>query len=132
MILWWNLNFLHGIRVGYSMCEAKQSHALHVTPLCCPHVKLENSPHVRERVENESHINERMDFAWAYKRLGFSPCCQLVLWCNPNFLPETFTLLEHPPFLQQRESNKKYISMKIVQFHLKLYLIQASLPLSKL
>ncbi|CAN6564887.1 unnamed protein product [Malus baccata var. baccata] len=28
-------------------------------------------------VENESHIDGRRDLAWAYKRLGYSPYCQL-------------------------------------------------------
>ncbi|RXI09786.1 hypothetical protein DVH24_021193 [Malus domestica] len=36
------LNFLHSIRAGYPTCEAKCPHALHVTLLCCPRVRLEN------------------------------------------------------------------------------------------
>jgi len=67
LVLWWNLNFLHDIRIGCPTCEAKQPHALHVTPLCCPRVRIENSPHVRGRVENESYIDGRRDLARAYK-----------------------------------------------------------------
>ena len=58
---------------------------------CCPRVWLENSSHVRGRVtcENvnvkESHIGERRNLASSYKRLGYSPYCQLVLWWNPTF-----------------------------------------------
>ncbi|RXH79387.1 hypothetical protein DVH24_040534 [Malus domestica] len=66
----WNLNFLYGIRVGCLTCEAKRPHALHITLLCCPSVRLENLPHVWGRVENESHIDGMRDLAWAYKRLG--------------------------------------------------------------
>ncbi|RXI04770.1 hypothetical protein DVH24_039044 [Malus domestica] len=43
------------------------------------------SPHAREPVENESHIDERRDLAWAYKRLCYALYCQLVFWWNPNF-----------------------------------------------
>ncbi|KAM2116736.1 hypothetical protein ACFX1R_010380 [Malus domestica] len=32
--------------------------------LCCLHVRLENSPHVRGCIENESHIDERKDLAF--------------------------------------------------------------------
>ncbi|RXH76654.1 hypothetical protein DVH24_019542 [Malus domestica] len=35
--------------------------------LCCPRARLENSPHVRGRVEKESHIDEMRDLACAYK-----------------------------------------------------------------
>ncbi|RXH70679.1 hypothetical protein DVH24_013425 [Malus domestica] len=86
LILWWNLNFLHGIREGCPTYEAKRPHALHVIPLCYPRVRLANSPHMRGRVENESHINGRRFLAWAYKRLGYSLYCQLILWWNLNFL----------------------------------------------
>ncbi|RXH73993.1 hypothetical protein DVH24_016815 [Malus domestica] len=71
---------------SYPTCETIRPHVLHVTPLCCTHVRLENSPHIRKRVENESHIDEIVDIAWAYKSLGYSPYCQLVLWWNFNFL----------------------------------------------
>ncbi|RXH97427.1 hypothetical protein DVH24_007773 [Malus domestica] len=55
--------------------EAKRLHVLHVTLLCCPCVRLENSPHMRRRVENESHVDGRSELAWAYKRLGYPPYC---------------------------------------------------------
>ncbi|RXH87687.1 hypothetical protein DVH24_034587 [Malus domestica] len=42
-------------------------HMLHVTTLCCPCVRLKNSSHVRECVENEFHIDERRDLICAYK-----------------------------------------------------------------
>jgi len=38
-------------------------------------------------VENESHIDWRRDLAWAYKRLGYFPYCQLILWWNRCHIP---------------------------------------------
>ena len=70
---------LHGIKADCHTCEVKRLHALHVTMLYCPRVKIENSPHVRGRVENEFHIDRRRNLARVYKRLGYSLYYQLVL-----------------------------------------------------
>ena len=57
-------------------------HTCSMSPdLYCLFARIENSPHVRGRVEIEFHIDERRDLDEVY-----SPYCQLVLWSNLNFL----------------------------------------------
>ncbi|RXH86195.1 hypothetical protein DVH24_017248 [Malus domestica] len=52
LVLWWNLNFIRGIKAGCLMCKAQRPYVLRITDLWCPYVKLENSPYMRGHVES--------------------------------------------------------------------------------
>lgn len=46
-----------------------------------------------ENVKTKSHVTKRPNHVRAYKKLDYFSCCQLILWCNLNFL-QTLTQLK--------------------------------------
>ena len=51
--------------------------------VCCPLVWLENPPHMKGRVENESHIDERKDLVCAHKVVGLLPILPIGFIVEP-------------------------------------------------